>query len=299
MNSSVTERARRGIGALARLRLGALLCALAIAAHEVGCAGPLAIGTRSVRTPVFQEQRVRVFLRHREEARAPIQMNFEHPRTISSIRLSRILGALDIRERDRKEERGERKAAFSLPLAQLVGKGMSLALARATSEQEVVVMAIEERKRLGLFSADYLTSLVAWVKDEHLWIVFAEVDARLSDDPSEKPREPTRAGGKGFRTLPSEGIRSVAPTTAVASWRDPVFSKSAATRTKTGSRELRRTILMEEAGARDELESDGDTGSLSPATLRALADLEERRLSGKLSEAAYREERARIVATDE
>ncbi len=273
------------------------LCAAVLAAGAItaGCAGPLAIGTRTVRTPVFQEGRIRVFLRHREERGEPIVMGFQHPRTISAVRITRILDSIDVRERNSKEDRDDRRAAMDSELAIILGKGVSLALERATPSQEVVVMAVAEKRKHGLFTSEHMTSLVTWVLDDHLWIAFGELDERLSDDPSDKPREPTRAGGEGFRVIPAAGIRGAGPAVVAVAWRDPAFSKPKARRTKAGSRELRRTVLMEDEGAPDpEAEQ-----SLTPGQLRALADLEERRLAGELSDPEYRSERQRILESGE
>jgi hypothetical protein len=155
-------------------------------------------------------------------------------------------------------------------------------------------MAVETRRRLGLFSADYLTSMVAWVVDDHLWIHFGEIDARMSDDPSEKPKEPTRDRTTGkFRIVKSVGVRPVGSHTIAATWQHPTFSKSAAPRTQPGDRSLRRTVLMEEEGAH-EAENAFD-GSLSPEALRALADLEERRLAGTIGEEEYQRRRREIL----
>lgn len=255
-----------------------------------GCLGP-----RTVRTPVYKEGAVRVFLRHQEQGGEKLALGFDHPRTISSIRLSRILISLNVRERDQKEERSELKAALPTNLAYEISEGLSMALEGADPDQEAVVMAVQTRRRLGVFSVDYLTSMVAWVKDEALWIHFGEIDARLSDDPSEKPDEPSRDKTTGtFRIVKTPGIRTLGSHTIAAKWQDPVFSKSAPPRTRPGERALRRTVLMEEEGAR-EGEEDSLGTSLSPEALRALADLEEQRRAGTLSEEDYRERRREIL----
>ena len=275
----------------------ALVCGgvgLLLAASVAACArGPF--GTRTVRAPVFKEGQVRVFLRHQQSGGRPLELGFEHPRSISSVRLSRILAGVDVRERDRKNKRGELHAAMSTDLAFLLGEGMSKAFGEADPNQEIVVMAIATRKRHGIFAADYLTSLVAWIKDDRLWVHFGEIDKRLSGDPSERPKEPERSETKGkFRLVKSTGVRPVGSHTLAADWRDAAFSKSAPSRTRGEGRELRRTVLMEEEGARD-LEDASEQDALSPSMLRALADLEEERLTGTLSEDEYRRRRQEIL----
>jgi hypothetical protein len=79
-------------------------------------------------------------------------------------------------------------------------------------------------------------------------------------------------------------------------WRDPIFDRPTRTRMLAGGRVVRRTILMES------LEDDTDYGprpqmndDLSPEQLRALADLEEQRRSGAISEGQYNASRNRIL----
>ncbi len=283
----------QGTAARLRARLLALALLAGLGAALQGCAvGPL--GNRMVRTPVFKEGGIRVFLREHRRGGEIQLLGFDHPRTISSIRLARILVGVDVREQVRKEKEADLKAAVAPQLAGGIGEGMSKALEAANPNQEVVVMAVETRRRLNLFSADYLTSMVAWVKDDHLWIEFGDVDTRLSDDPTEKPREPVRGQGPGkFRVVKTPGIRPAGPHTITAAWTHPAFSKAAPLRTKQGSRELRRTILMEETPPEDE--AGGAEAGLSPAALRELADLEEARLAGSISEDEYQRRRGEIL----
>lgn len=256
----------------------------------LGCAGG-ALGTRTVRTQVYQEGGVRVFLRHLEQGGEPVPMDFSHPRTISSIRVSRVLTRIDVRERSGKEEKASRNAAVSTELAAAMGEGVSKALEEADPNQEVVVMATESRRRLGLFNADFLTSLVVWVKDDELWIELGDLDARMSDDPNDKPREPVRGRSVGgFRVVKTPGIRPVGNRTVAATWSDPVFSKATPPRTKKGGRQLRRTVLMEEATPEDDA-----IDELSPEALRALADLEEKRIAGTVTELEYERQRREIL----
>ncbi len=284
----------QGIAARPRGRLLALALAAGLFAAAAGCAGgPL--GNRMVRTPVFQEGGIRVFLREHRRGGETQALGFDHPRTISSIRLSRILVGIDVREQVRKDKKSDLKAAVAPHLAGAIGEGMSRALQAANPDQEIVVMAVETRRRHNLFTADYLTSLVAWVTDDHLWIEFGDVDTRLSGDPSEKPREPVRGAGSGrFRVVKTPGIRPAGPHTVVAAWTHPAFSKAAPRRTKAGGREHRRTVLMEEAAAADDTPGGLET-ALSPAALRELADLEEERLAGTISEDEYQRRRREIL----
>ena len=227
-----------------RRPLGWLAVVSVWAASALGC-----VGTRTVHTPVFRENQVEVTLRHTLSGGEPVAMQFEHPRTISAIRMRRILASLDVRER--KEER-ERVAAVSSEILSSLAAGVAEALERADSNQEVVVMATETKRRFGVLTSDHLTSMVIWSKDDRLWIYLGDVDSALSSDPTEKPKKPVRgkAGGK-FRVVKTVAIDPVGPQTVAIDWRDERFSKALDPRTRSGSRKLRRTILMEERGAAD------------------------------------------------
>jgi hypothetical protein len=66
---------------------------------------------------------------------------------------------------------------------------------------------------------------------------------------------------------------------------------------------VRRTVLMESEAPAEEAEEEEPlpsvtSGNLAPAQLRALADLEEMRRDGKVSENDYQTRRARILRGD-
>jgi hypothetical protein len=98
-------------------------------------------------------------------------------------------------------------------------------------------------------------------------------------------------------------------------WSDPVFQRPTRTRVTPSGQMIRKTILMESEEPESAVpESDSDTGSggvgakpqeapaipagVSPKTLRALADLEERRQRGEISEYDYEQQRNKILAAD-
>jgi hypothetical protein len=85
--------------------------------------------------------------------------------------------------------------------------------------------------------------------------------------------------------------------TAAVDWRNQVFKKPTRTRVTTTGKVVRRTILMES------LEDDTDygpqlTGDVTPEQLRALADLEEARRAGNISESEYSSTRSEILRGD-
>ena len=91
-----------------------------------------------------------------------------------------------------------------------------------------------------------------------------------------------------FRALASEGVDPVTHQTVAVHWTDERFRNPTSVRVGPGGKVSRRTVLMEEetpaepaAGTRPgALPSD-------PESLRALADLEDARRAGELTEAEY------------
>jgi hypothetical protein len=99
-----------------------------------------------------------------------------------------------------------------------------------------------------------------------------------------------------FSLVVEKGMMLVDHQAVAAEWRDQIFRKPTRTRLTPGGKVVRRTILMES------LEDDTDYGprpqlseDLSPEQLRALADLEEQRRNGKISEGQYNASRNRIL----
>ena len=223
------------------------------AGAAAGCVALLACSAaRTVRTPVFKEGGVRVFLRHEERAGQVPGEGFSHPTVISPVRLARILANIDVRERG---EDGERRYAIPTPLVYALGEGISAALEEAAPHQEVVAMAVETRRRFGIFTADYLTSLIAWVDGDELWIRLGALERPLSAEAGTRPPEPRRdRAERGYRALPAHGLRpmrTVGSQTIAATWRDDHFGSSGALRLDAGGRLRRRTILLESSEEED------------------------------------------------
>jgi hypothetical protein len=86
------------------------------------------------------------------------------------------------------------------------------------------------------------------------------------------------------------------------SWRDPVFKKPSRTRITPTGDVVRRTILMESSEETDESAAGSAferlPENLSSATLRELADLEDARHRGEITEAEYNARRREILRSD-
>ena len=89
-------------------------------------------------------------------------------------------------------------------------------------------------------------------------------------------------------------------------WRHNLFSAPVRTANDVGGDRRERTILMESPTPLGEVDDpDGDPDSVSvrideiePAVLRALADLEESRRSGAITETEYQQRRENLLGDD-
>ncbi|UCE85164.1 MAG: SHOCT domain-containing protein [Deltaproteobacteria bacterium] len=278
------------------MRRGPSRMLLAAAAGSALCGVLLGCGPRLVRETVVDEGGLRVILRGPAEPAGGAPA-YEHPMVISSARAAHILSRIDLREGDGSE--GSRKPAVEIdslyPLADALAQGLE----KATPHQEVAVMLTRRERRFGIFTHDYLTSFVAYRRADQLHIHFSHVDWELPRGSGAKTPEPRvdREVMK-FRLVPGAAMALTGAQSLAINWRDPIFDAPTAVQISPVGRARRRTILMEsDDGARAEPSVPGTT-PLSPRTLRRLADLEEARQRGEVSEAEYQARRAQILAED-
>jgi len=269
-----------------QLHRATLLCLLAVAVGA-GCSTP-------VREDVFDQPPVKVFLRSEKSWQfGPlVEKDFDHPVTISPVRMAHILSRIDARIA------GKREPAIPTDMLYPIAEGVSRALTRAGSEQEVVVMAIRKKRHLGIFDTDFLTSFVVYVRGPQLFVHLARLEWEVPQRQREKPEEPkVGAERMSFRVYPSEGMELVEKQGVAVSWRDEIFARPTRTKVLPTGKVVRKTILLEsgvEALPEGEQEAADEvvpaplppTG-LSPEQLRALADLEEARRAGEITEAEY------------
>jgi hypothetical protein len=252
-------------------------------------------GPRYARVTVHDRDGVTVQLRA-EEGEA-VKRSFAHPVTISEVRVTNILSRIDVRLESKKDSprMPAIPAEFLYPLGDLV----SAALAKADSSQEVVVQAIRKERRLGIFSQQHLTSFVVYVSGDDLYVHLSRVDYAIpkgSDEPVPEPWPNHEV--MQFKVLTGDGIVPVGTQAVTVVWRDPLFRSGAHLRLGPGGKTLRREILFESREEETETTEPEIAGHLSPETLRALADLEESRRQGTISEAEYQDRRRGILASD-
>ena len=281
------QRARSGFP-----RRIALLAALA-AASAGGCL------TRP--EPIFEESGIRVFLRSDTRWMRTVEKGYSHPVTIAPVRVAHILSRIDLKppggflvsfEGDK-----ERVPAIGTNELFTVAEGVSKALAAADPNQEVVVMVIRDTKRFGVFDHDYLTSFVAYAKDERLYVHLSRHDWEIPKTRDERIPEPQVGDNpQRFKLYAGTAMALVSDQSVAIDWRDPVFAHPTRTRVLPSGKVERREVLMESP---DEVQ-DTDPAmklpeNLSPEQLRSLADIEEQRRAGKITETEYRAHRRAIL----
>ena len=253
--------------------------------------------TKVVKVPVFDESNVEVFLRYDARSGKPIDRGYSHPVTIAPTRITNMLARIEVR----KGEKPEREPAIPTELLYPIGEGVARALAKADSSQEVLVMATERKRNLAVFTQDYLTSLIVWNQDDKIFVKLGHLDWAIPKGKDEKIPEPKtdEIVGKN-RAVPSEGIAAEGNQLVTANWRDPIFKDAGALHVRPGGQVVRRTVLMD-SGEEATLPSEPTSGAavppqgVSPEGLRALADLEESRRRGELTEADYQAKRRQIL----
>lgn len=275
-----------------RVRLPAVALALASGLLLSAC------GARYVRVPISDADGIEVVLRSEKRDGKIVPRGFSHPATISAIRVAHVLARLDVRMG--KEDGGERVAAFPTVSLYQVGEHVSRALAQAKPDQEVVVKAVRTEKRFGLFHSKYLTSFVAWMKDGDLVIHLSRVEWLVPKDSEDDIPEPYLGRVvQDFTVLASEGVVPVGQQAVAVDWRSPIFRKADHVRVGAGGKLLRRSILMESevpAEAAEEAKEPAVLPADLPAeTLRALADLQEQRTRGEISETTYHARRRDLL----
>jgi hypothetical protein len=252
--------------------------------------------TRFVKEPVFDSEGIQIYLRTEKGFRSVVEKDYEHPTTIASVRLAHILSRIDVRHR--AEDGGRREGAIPTDMLYALAEGLSAAFARANSNEQVVVMAIEKRRSLGIFDGDFLTSLVAYVRAGSLFIHLSRLEWPVPQRRGLELPEP-RIGDdfSKFRVQGGDAMTVVDPQSVAIDWRDPIFRRPTRTKILPTGEVVRKTILMESAPETwdDVPEIPEMPPDLTPEQLRALADIEEARRDGEITEPEYRARRRAVL----
>jgi hypothetical protein len=280
-----------------RRRLGALAAAAGVGLLAAGC-----LGTRQVSTPVYDRGEIRSYVRATKRGSDVVPRGFSHPAVIASVRLAHALSFIDVELGEGRDR--QRIGAVHPAIIYEVADALEAALAEAGPDQEVVVMALRREKRLGIFHADFLTSFIAYVKGDLLTVHFGhtnwEVPKIEGGGRGEPPMPKEGRVQMKFRILPGPAVTLLGPQTAALDWKSPRFDEPARIQLGPGGEVRRRTILMEEEApeAPSPPEATLPIDRLEPDTLRALADLEEQRRRGEITEGEYQVRRRELLAGD-
>ena len=92
-----------------------------------------------------------------------------------------------------------------------------------------------------------------------------------------------------FRVVVDKGMTLVGPQAVAVVWRDPIFQRPTRTRILPSGKVVRREVLMEspEDAPAPPLSTDVLPANLAPETLRKLADLEEQKKAGEITQTQY------------
>jgi hypothetical protein len=267
-----------------------LLGGLLLAACALGC------GARMHRETVFDQDRTQVELRHETLRGEVVPRGFAHPAVISPTRLAYILSSIDLRE---GKEEGERRPAIPTESLYTIAEGVSRALAKAGPDQELAVLSIRNQKHLVLFDRNFLTSFVTYVKGDQLYVHLSRSDWEIPDRRAERLPQPY-AGEQvmDFRLLAAPGLSLVDAQAVAADWRNPIFGRPTRAELRPDGTVVRRTVLMESPPEPEAAPANPAPlpANLSPQALRQLADLEEQRRRGELTESFYEARRREILA---
>ncbi len=265
-----------------RWRIPALLVLCAVLG---GCA------TRQVITPVYTKKGTEVELRGQMRGGEPVDRGYAQPAAISPQRLTSILVAVEVRgDTGEKEDRQSLRGIVTADTLRRIVTGMSEAFAEADSSQQVVVRSLRRTRRFGVFSRQFYTAFTSYMEGDYLYIHVSHLEREVDTQKKDKLPQPWPGEASDeFRVVPTKNMHAVGPYALAVRWRDPEFAKLAPSLAKEGVRT--RTILLESPVPQEEIGAalpSELSDQLSPETLRALADLEEQRRMGLITEDAYR-----------
>ena len=272
------------------MRRRCALAATALALSAVALAA-LGCGARYARVPLVQTPELAVALRSEKRGGEPLPRSFTHPAAIPAARLESILSRIEVRESAKDAE--ARRAAFAPELVPTLAVALADALARADASQEVTVRAERRERKLGVFTRRFATSFIASVDAQNqlvLQLVDADRELPAGDD-APLPEPIASRSVHAIKALPGAHVAARGARAVAVDWRATLFEAPPL----RGGANRSRTILMESPGPRLEQGPDAGAGTTDPAQLRALADLEEARRAGRISESEYQRRRAAIL----
>ena len=256
--------------------------------------GASACITRPVKEKVWTDGYTEVFLRSEKQGTRTLSKGFQHPATIAPIRMAHILSRIDLRKT--VDDQSVRMPVVPLETLFIIGEAMSEGLKQADPDQEVVVQSIRRGKSLKIFERQFLTSMLAYMRDDLLYIHISRSDWEIPARKKDKLPE-THIGKHPlkFHLVVDRGMRLADQQSVAVEWTDPIFKKPTRTRITPTGRVVRRQVLMESFEDDTVFEQGPKVESLSAEQLRGLADLDDARRSGAISEGEYHSRKNAIL----
>jgi hypothetical protein len=224
---------------------------------------------------------------------------FEHPAIISTQRLTYILNAIEVETPDEKKPGTIRQPGIHPDLVEQAAEVLAEGFAQAGPDDELGVKLIRKEMRLGLFNRKYLTSFIAYIKDDYLYLLLSRVDWPIPDAKGrDRLPEPQRGRAPmNFRVVSGDHLFYAGPQALEIAWRDSVFRQPYRLPGTTQGGKRRREVLFEAPIPQQELDAASSVAldTLTPEQLRALADLEEDRRAGRITENAYQRSKRQLL----
>lgn len=282
--------------------------ALASSSRLIGLVGWVALialvggcVTRSVRSPIIDRMGVQVDLVRQVKGFTTQPLGYDHPTIISVVRMAHILNAVEIETRE-KGKGAIRQPAFHPEIVEETAKAISEALAEAGPDQEVGVKIIRKEMRFGVFHKKFLTSFLVHVSEDHLYLSLHRIEwfvSQRDEDSLPEPRRDTHP--MNFRVVSGEHLYYAGPQALEIDWQNPVFQTAYRLPGSSRGEKRRREVIDESPVPRSEREETSNRENrvaideLSPDQLRALADLEDDRREGRITETAYQRAKRQLL----
>ena len=277
-------------------RLAVLAALILLGSLLGGCS------TRSVRSPVIDRIGIQGELVRQVKGFTTQPQGYEHPAIISVERMAHILAAIEV-ETNSKGAKVLRQPAFHPDIVEKTAKAAAEALSKAGPDQDIAIQVVRKDMQLGVFNKKYLTSFIAYVKEGYLYLLLRRIEWLVpqSDLDGSLPKPRRDYSPMDFRVVAGDHLFYAGPQALEIDWLNPVFRFAYRLPGSTEGTKRRRQILDSSAIPQDEQDAVSDRDKsvaideLTPDQLRALADLEEDRREGRITEIAYQRARRQLL----
>jgi len=272
-----------------------LVLLVALLGVSAGCA------TRVVREPLLKLTDIEIDLVREVKGFSTVQpRGFEHPAIISTERMRHILAAVEVETRS-ADGIVIRQPAFHPDILDVLAERLAAAFAETTPDAELGVKVVRKEMRVGILHTKYLTSFLASIDEGYLQLRLSRVDWKIPKN-KEDERLPEPIPGEApmdFRVVSGEPLFYAGPQALEIAWQDPAFRRPFRLPGSTSGEKRRREVLFQAPIPKEELDreraKEAELENLSPEQLRALADLEEDRRAGRITELDYQRARRQVL----